>query len=517
MEFLNMIKKWLTKKTVDELKPVETVKKKRPVHNNFDFDVAYENYIASHIRRSAQDDIIKMPGTQDAAINSPSIAQYSSVVPDSILSWYGKQGFFGWQTCAILSQHWLIRKCCNLPARDAIRNDYTITVNDGTEVSDEILDDLKNYDITFEVMKNLEDFVTTGKIFGIRVCVFLVDSDDPKYYQKPFNIDGVKPGSYKGMVQIDPYWCTPMLDMDAGGDPLSQNFYEPTWWVVKGIQIHASHIRIFRGDTVPDILKPTYIYGGVPVPQQIYERVYCAERTANEAPQLSLTKRLITYKTDVESFLANQADAEAQLQVFTQWMNNYSVKVIDTNDEIDTKDVSLADLDTVIMTQYQLVAAAAKIPATKLLGTTPKGFSATGEYDEASYHEELESIQNSDLTPLLERHHALVIKSEIEPKYGISFTTTVTWSPLDSPTAKEQAELNKLKADTDAVLATVGAIDGADIRKRIINDPDSGYNGIDSEMEYGPLSSDPEGEYKIDLFGDNDNDDKEEKNSSFEI
>ena len=60
------------------------------------------------------------------------------------------------------------------------------------------------------------------------------------------------------------------------------------------------------------------------------------------------------------------------------------------------------------MSQYQLVAAAANVPATKLLGTTPKGFNATGEYEEASYHEELESIQANDLSRLLARHHLCV-------------------------------------------------------------------------------------------------------------
>ncbi len=35
-----------------------------------------------------------------------------------------------------------------------------------------------------------------------------------------------------------------------------------------------------------------YNYFGVSVPERIYERVYASERTANEAPQLAMTKRL---------------------------------------------------------------------------------------------------------------------------------------------------------------------------------------------------------------------------------
>ena len=157
-------------------------------------------------------------------------------------------------------------------------------------------------------------------------------------------------------------------------------------------------------------------------------------------------------------------------------------------------DTSLTDLDAVIMTQYQLVAAAANVPAVKLLGTSPKGFNTTGEFEEANYHEELESIQTHDLTPLIERHHLLLIRSEIAPKFNIApFDTTVVWNSLDAMTAEEQAELNRKNAETGRILQESGAIDGADERQRIINDPDSGYTGLIDDTPDMEILNDPEG------------------------
>ncbi len=168
-------------------------------------------------------------------------------------------------------------------------------------------------------------------------------------------------------------------------------------------------------------------------------------------------------------------------------MNNYGVKIIGEDDEVQQFDTSLADLDAVIMTQYQLVAAAAGVPATKLLGTSPKGFNASGEYEESSYHETLESIQQHDLSPLVNRHHLLLIRSHVAPKFKMQpFNTEVAWKPVDSPTAAEQAEINLKKAQTDDTLVQAGAIDGTDIRERLINDLDSGYNGIESVVPGGP-------------------------------
>lgn len=405
-------------------------------------------------------------------------------LPDAQLSYFAGQGFIGWQAAAMLSQNWLINKACTMPAEDAVRNGYETTVNGGTEVNPDILESIRELDKEFKVLPNCVEFVRLGRVFGVRVCLFLVDSPDPEYYEKPFNIDGVRPKSYKGMSQIDPYWLAPLLGFEASANPASEDFYEPTWWLINGKRIHRTHLVIFRTCELPDILKPSYIYGGVPIPQWIAERVYASERTANEAPLLALTKRLITYKMDLTQAAANQEEFEAKLQYFSNLMNNFGVKVIGGEEEVNQHDTSLADLDNTIMTQYQLVAAAAEVPATKLLGTTPKGFNATGEYDEKSYHEKLESIQQHSLSPLVERHHMLIRKAYIEPKFGKSdFKTEVRWLPVNSPSAEEQADTNLKKSQADSLNVDMGAIDGIDVRNRLIADKDSGYNGLEAVTE----------------------------------
>lgn len=401
-------------------------------------------------------------------------------VSEALLLWYAAQTFIGAQMCAILSQHWLIDKACSMPARDAMRHGYKVVTDDEGELPAPVLASIKKYDKQFKIQKQIEQYLRKGRIFGVRVAYFKVVSKDPLYYEKPFNIDGVLPNSYKGIVQLDPYWLSPMLSGEDSSDPTSLSFYEPTWWMIKGQKYHRSHLMIFRNSEVPDILKPSYIYGGVPVPQQIMERVYAAERTANEGPLLAMTKRTTVLKTNVAKAFANMEKFNERLMEWCGLRDNFQVKVIDKEeDELEIKDIALADLDVVIMTQYQLVAAAARVPATKLLGTTPKGFNSTGDYEESSYHEELETLQTHDAQPFLERHHALVMRSYIVPKFGVApIELTIEWPPMDSPTALEQAQTNLNKAQTGVALASIGAIDGADEANRLINDPDSGYTHI---------------------------------------
>jgi phage-related protein (TIGR01555 family) len=440
--------------------------------------------LLSNVFNREAKDFVAVDGVMDSASQYNLKTQYSAYnIPMAQLSYYSSHSFIGYQMCALIAQHWLVDKACSMPARDAIRKGYEITSNDGTEITLEIKEAMRKADIKYRLNDHLVQFVRKGRIFGIRIAMFDIRSNDPDFYEKPFNIDGVAPGSYRGIVQIDPQWISPELDVESASNPVSLNFYEPTWWRVNNLRIHRSHLIIMRTDEVVDLLKPTYFYGGVPIPQKIFERIYAAERTANEAPQLALTKRSIALHVDAKAALAQQAAFEQKIESWSYFMNNWGVKVLDKDEKLEQFDTSLADLDAVIMTQYQLVAAAANVPAVKLLGTSPKGFNATGAFEEASYHEELESIQTHDLTPLIERHHLLLIKSEIAPKFNMApFSTEVKWRPLNSVTDKEQAEINYLKSQTSALLIQNGAIDAEDERQRLIADPNSGYSGMSAEM-----------------------------------
>ena len=326
---------------------------------------------------------------------------------------------------------------------------------------------------------NMREFIRKGRIFGIRIVMFKVISTDPLYYEKPFNIDGVTPGSYKGMVQVDPYWTAPMLDGPSASQPDTMHFYEPTWWLINGKKIHRSHLIIFKHAEPVDVLKPQYIYGGIPLTQQIMERIYAAERTSNEAPQLAMSKRTTIWLTDMEAVMGDTNAASDRLQQWAQYRDNYGIKMGDKEgDEFNQFDTSLSDFDALIMTQYQLVSAIAGVPATKLLGTSPKGFGASGQYEEDSYHETLESIQSHDLTPLAERHHMLVIKSFIP---NLNVETTLNWLPLDTQSAEEVANVNLTKAQTATILIESGIISSEEERQRIATDKTSGYNEMGLE------------------------------------
>ncbi len=388
--------------------------------------------------------------------------------PHAVMSWFAWQTFIGYQACALIAQHWLVHKACSMPAKDAVRMGWDIDA-EGADV-----DEIKRADERMGVSVQLAEFCTMARTYGIRVALYAVDSTDPDYYEKPFNIDGVTPGSYKGIVQIDPFWCYPELTDANLTDPASPNFYEPTFWTIGNKRYHRSHLCIYTPYPVPDFLKSTYRFGGLSLPQMIYERVYASERTANEAPILVMTKRLNTFQAAPG---ANMDSVRANLGQMAELRDNHGILAHGPGESYGQTDTALSDLDAVIMTQYQLDAAIAGVPATKLLGTSPKGFGASGEYEEASYRENLEGIQSDAYTPLLSGHYRRLVKS-----MGMQADVRVQWAPLDSPTAAEFADIELKKAQAASTLAMAGAIDGQDIRDVIVNDKESPWFGLEERV-----------------------------------
>jgi phage-related protein (TIGR01555 family) len=418
-------------------------------------------------------------------------------IPDAIFQWFGTQTYIGPQACAIVAQHWLVKKICLVPARDAIRQGFEIINEVGEDaLDDEVVAEYAKYDKKFKLMKHLLNYAYNGRKFGIRVAVPIIDSPDPDFYEKPFNPDSVRPGSFKGWFMRDPYWMAPILSAEAAGDTSAPDFYEPTWWMINGKKYHRSHLCIFRTEQPDDILKPAYLYGGIPVPQAIMERVYAAERTANEAPLLAMTKRLYTLKiADIESMMLNKDKFDESMGFLQNARDNHGVYIAGADDDMQQLDTALTDLSDVIDNQYALACAAGDAPVNKIMGTAAGGLSSEGGYDQESYRETLESMQEHELTPFVERHHLLLKLSYIIPKFGRTrggANTTISWMPLDAPTAKEYAEINELNARADLALSQTGAISDADINERLRNDKNSGYSTIRpiEEGEREPVGGD---------------------------
>ena len=123
------------------------------------------------------------------------------------------------------------------------------------------------------------------------------------------------------------------------------------------------------------------------------------------------------------------------------------------------------------------------MPVTKLLKVQIKGFDSSGEYERNDYTQSLIAIQNNDYVPIIDLHNKLFTKSV----YGEPVDVSVKFNEIDTPTAKESAEIRLINAQRDAVLATNGIISADEAREHLRRDENGEYTELAAEM---PIESD---------------------------
>lgn len=414
----------------------------------------------------------------------------------------GQEHFIGWNACAVLKQNWLIDRAITIPAGDAIAPGFKLAFAETTAGDDNgngsidekeqarrenfLKDCLASVD-TFGIRDICKRAEECKKTFGYALIVPVVEGADRS---KPFNPAGIRPGSYKGLTVVEPMWITPVFG-EGGYRPASGDFYEPEFYVIAGSEkIHRSWCIKLINSRVPDILKPVYYFGGVPLTQQIYQRVYCAETVANEAPMLAMTKRLLAVEGEVVNAVANPDMFQQHMELFTECRDNFGVAMTERGSNLHQIDTTLTDFDQLIMTQYQLVASIAQMPVTKLLKVQVKGFDSAGDYEMDDYIMALVEIQNNAYTPIIQKHLACFTMSQFKEDTRLN----IVWNAIDTPTEKESAEIRLINAQRDSVLIASGIINADEARDRLRNDEDGQYTALADESDFSDEDLDGDGE-----------------------
>lgn len=427
---------------------------------------------------------------------------WNNALPDEMLPFFTEY-FIGYQACALLAQNAYIKKICEIPAQDAIAVDYKLHYrnpdadqDDKTDQKEEqqILTDMKYVsDKKFKIKDICRDATINKKTYGqcIVIPTFSVDVD----MSKPYNAKAVKKGTYTGMQIIEPFWVTYDLTLDQVSRPDKKGFYEPEYYHVNGgKKIHKSWIRKLTNGKVSDILKPTYYYGGIPLPQQVFSRVFCAEKVANEAPKLALSKRLLVVDGSVQNLIANPEIAEQTLSGLSTIRDNFGFFLKNPGDQVMQIDTSLSDFDALIMTQFQLVAAIGEMPVTKLMKTQLKGLANSGDYEMKDYAQSLIAIQENDFNQILEFHYELLGLSE----YGKDMEINVVWNPIDTPSELELAQIESQQAQTDATYIGAGVFAQEEVRDMLRQNEDSRFRNLSDETPETESMLDENGEIKDD-------------------
>lgn len=284
-------------------------------------------------------------------------------------------------------------------------------------------------------------------------------------------------GALVGFKVIDPVWTTPYLY--NSDNPMRPDFYKPTSWFVLGRQVHSSRLLNIVSREVPDLLKPSYNFGGMSMTQLAIPYVNNWLKTRQAVANLIDGFSVPLFMTNMASILSGDTgdDVYRRVDVFNRVRTNRGAWAVDKESEdFRFENVPLSGLDALQNQSLEQLSVVSGIPLVKLMGISPSGLNATADGEIRVFYDDMHSAQEAVFRDPIQTCLELIQLSEfgeIDPDITFSFV------PLWQLSEKEQAEIRKLDADTGAVLIESSAISPQEERERVAADETNGYHSLD--------------------------------------
>jgi phage-related protein (TIGR01555 family) len=152
--------------------------------------------------------------------------------------------------------------------------------------------------------------------------------------------------------------------------------------------------------------------------------------------------------------------------------------VIDAAETYELKSTPLSGVADILDRIGLALSAVSRIPESLLHGRQQGGMNSTGASELEQWYARIGQEQETRLLPAIDRVVSLILK--MQGQYTDDYL--IKFLPLWVPSDKEQAEADKIKADTRATYNAMGSLDPSEVRAML---KDEGYNIDEIDLEYG--------------------------------
>lgn len=353
------------------------------------------------------------------------------------------------------------RKIVDSVAEEMTRAGVDLEDMEDSELEDAIESRLDELD----ALHHFNDAIRWSRLYGGAVVIFGLN--DGGTLDVPLNPDGIK--SVEFLRVYDRYRATIKSRVL---DPMSVDYGKPEMWLISPVnggqqyQVHNSRLWMFDGESIPDLLRQSNEGWGASSLQQCVDQLkrfglghqYAmmllerSQQAVHKIPGLAATLRspggeeLIKKRVDIVDYVRGVlntivVDAEESYEVTTQTMTG----VPDVLDRF-----------------AEALSAVSRIPVSILLERQAGGLANNDKGSLDKWHARIESDQNDILRKPLD----LLITYIARALKGQDVTYKLCFKPLTVLSDKEEAEVDKLKAEARKTQADA---DGVYIDKQVID------------------------------------------------
>jgi len=393
-----------------------------------------------------------------------------------------KNSFRGFGILALLVQIPYIQNACEKYANELMRKGFKFVSIDPNDDKLELIELLNKKWKEF----NCNDILLTAclKTLQLGGCqIYPKIKDDKELLNKKLIINEltIKPKSLEYFTVIEPIWCV-ATEINYT-KPLEKDYYCPTMYNIMGQSIHSSRLIPIIFSELPQQIKPLYQFYGKSLTAKMLDSVTKVTEIADDIAEIIKRYNLTVLGVSLNSANENPDRLINRIKNFINCKTNWGVFVHDAKEEkIEQIQMSLVGLDDLLSRFEEMMCIAPQIPATKMLGISPKGFSTNDESGESNFYDNIDSLRITKLKPIIEQMiHLIMLNEGIEIDHNIA----IEFGKLKESTPLEQAQINEINSRRDANYETSGVLSGEEIRQKVAMDPESGYNSL--EIDNGDL------------------------------
>jgi hypothetical protein len=391
---------------------------------------------------------------------------------------------------------WLMRKIVDIPAIDMTRA-WRAWQTEGDEI--ELIEAEEK---RLGLKQKCKRALILARLWGGGAIVIGAkgQGNDPMQELRP---DAVTKGGLLYLHVFARNQITPSGQMIT--DPESEWFGQPEKFTLtplnaQPIDIHPSRVVAFVGQPAPEgsTMMVDWFWGD-PLYQSLMTALQNADLSLDGfAALISEAKNdIIKIPGMMESIASSEYEGRLRdrLAIANSTKSIWRALLLDGEEDWEQRQVTWAGIPEIIGTYLQVVAGAADIPVTRMLGQSPKGLQSTGEGEEKDYHAMIEARQDELLTPALDRIDQFLIRSALG-----SMPPEIWWrfNPLVRLTPKEAAEVESKRAQTIKTYSDTGLIEPPALAKMAKNAITESGQWPGSEDAFDEFEADWEQEGKPD-------------------
>lgn len=304
----------------------------------------------------------------------------------------------------------------------------------------------------------------------------------------------VAKGSIERVTPVEAIWTTPSGYNAL--DPAAPDFYKPSKWYMLGQEVHASRLMTIVTRPLPDMLKPAFNFAGMSLSQLAEPYVDNWLRTRQSVADLINNFSITVLATSMDQVLQGDDDGTdifARADLFTATRSNRGLMMLDKErEELVQVNTPLSGLHELQAQSQEQMCSVSRTPAIVLTGISPSGLNASSEGEIAVFNDWIAAQQEANwrepIATILDAVQ-LSLFGEIDPNIGFTFVS------LSQMTPKEESEIRTADGQTDCAYVAAGILDPSEVRKKLADDPVSGYQGLDADAVIVPPDDEPpEGE-----------------------